>query len=142
MREHHRAAVCLWPIAGDQCQPVSIELRVMESRTGLFAACHLIAWIEGTGALSPTRVPGYAMRTYCGRPSSSIRFSTPTAMGGGATAPEVTSGDSAPGAAPEVTSKARGSGARPGVARRPNLRPGERAIAERLVSGLCDAAGR
>src|SRR3954464_11718967 len=41
---------------------------------------YLVAWIGGTGALNPTRVPGYAMRTYFGRPSSSIRFSTPTAM--------------------------------------------------------------
>src|SRR3954451_10325366 len=41
---------------------------------------HLVAWIGGTGALRPTRVPGYAMRTYFGRPSSSIRFSTSTAM--------------------------------------------------------------
>jgi hypothetical protein len=32
------------------------------------------------GALSPTRVPGHAMRTYSGRPSSSIRFSTSAAM--------------------------------------------------------------
>src|SRR3954464_570905 len=46
-----------------------------------FAAMgHLVAWIGCTGALSPTRVPGYAMRTYFGRPSSSIRFSTSTAM--------------------------------------------------------------
>src|SRR3954464_13376269 len=29
---------------------------------------------RGAGALSPSRVPGYAMRTYSGRPSSSIRF--------------------------------------------------------------------
>src|SRR5215208_6236411 len=41
---------------------------------------HLVAWIGGTGALSPTRVLGQAMRTYFGRPSSSIRFSTSTAM--------------------------------------------------------------
>ena len=39
-----------------------------------------VAWIGGVGALSPTRVPGYAMRTYSGRPSSSIRFSTSAAM--------------------------------------------------------------
>jgi hypothetical protein len=39
-----------------------------------------VAWIGGVGALSPTRVPGYAMRTYFGRPSSSIRFSTLAAM--------------------------------------------------------------
>src|SRR4051812_38293034 len=31
---------------------------------------HLVAWIGGVGALSPTGVPGYAMRTYSGRPSS------------------------------------------------------------------------
>jgi hypothetical protein len=41
---------------------------------------HLVAWISGAGALSPTRVPGYAMRTYSRRPSSSIRFSTLAAM--------------------------------------------------------------
>src|SRR4051794_38639179 len=41
---------------------------------------HLVAWIGGMDALSPTRVPGYAMRTYLGRPSSSIRFSTSAAM--------------------------------------------------------------
>src|SRR3954466_16221419 len=35
-----------------------------------------VAWISGVGALSPTRVPGYPMRTYFGRPSSNIRFST------------------------------------------------------------------
>src|SRR3954452_12287991 len=37
---------------------------------------HLVAWIRGAVALSPTRVPGYAMRTYSGLPRSSIRFST------------------------------------------------------------------
>src|SRR3954454_17642761 len=37
---------------------------------------HLVAWIGGMDALSPTRVPGYAVRTYSGRPRSSIRFST------------------------------------------------------------------
>src|SRR4051812_27356040 len=41
---------------------------------------HLVAWIGGTGALSPTHVPGYAMRTYSGRPRSSIRFSTSAAI--------------------------------------------------------------
>ena len=39
-----------------------------------------IAWVGGVGALSPTRVLGYAMRTYSGRPSSSIRFSTLAAI--------------------------------------------------------------
>jgi hypothetical protein len=32
------------------------------------------------GALSPTRVPGHAMRTYSGRPRSSMRFSTSAAI--------------------------------------------------------------
>src|SRR3954464_10278211 len=41
---------------------------------------HLVAWIGGAGALSPTRVPGHAVRTYSGRPRSSIRFSTSAAM--------------------------------------------------------------
>src|SRR3954452_11404161 len=39
-----------------------------------------VAWIGGVGALSPTRVPGYARRTYSGRPSSSIRFSASAAI--------------------------------------------------------------
>src|SRR4051794_10781688 len=42
--------------------------------------CHLVARIGGAGALSPTHVPGYAMRTYFGRPGPNIRFSTLTAM--------------------------------------------------------------
>ena len=46
----------------------------------LLSRQHLVAWIGGVGALSPTRVPGHAMRTYSGRPSSSIRFSTSAAM--------------------------------------------------------------
>ena len=41
---------------------------------------HLVAWIGGMDALSPTHVPGYAVRIYSGRPSSSIRFSTSAAM--------------------------------------------------------------
>jgi hypothetical protein len=48
--------------------------------TALPSASRLVAWIGGVGALNPTRVPGYAMRTYSGRPSSSIRFSTSAAM--------------------------------------------------------------
>src|SRR4051812_24204363 len=40
----------------------------------------LVARIDGVGALSPMRVPGHAMRTYSGRPSSSIRFSTSAAI--------------------------------------------------------------
>src|SRR3954451_3706153 len=48
---------------------------------GLLAAIrHLVAWIGGVGALSPTRVPGHAVRTYSGRPRSSIRFSTSAAI--------------------------------------------------------------
>src|SRR4051795_11051879 len=41
---------------------------------------HLVAWIGGVDALSPTRVPGHAVRTYSGRPRSSIRFSTSAAI--------------------------------------------------------------
>src|SRR4051794_5830238 len=33
---------------------------------------HLVARVDRVGALSPTRVPGHAVRTYSGRPSSSI----------------------------------------------------------------------
>jgi hypothetical protein len=45
-----------------------------------WAFWRLVARIGGVGALSPIRVPGYAMRTYSGRPSSSIRFSTSAAI--------------------------------------------------------------
>src|SRR3954462_4400588 len=51
---------------------------------GLFACFadlrHLVALIGGVGALGPTRVQDHTMRTYSGRPSSSIRFSTSAAM--------------------------------------------------------------
>ncbi len=61
------------------------------SRGGIRAFCsdlsehrttrlHLVARIEGVGALSPTRVSGHVMRTYSGRPRSSIRFSTSAAI--------------------------------------------------------------
>src|SRR4051812_22387598 len=40
----------------------------------------LVAWVSGVGALSPTRVAGYAVRTYSGRPKSNIRFRTLVAM--------------------------------------------------------------
>ena len=50
------------------------------ARVVLAARNRLVAWIGGVGALSPTRVPGHAMRTYSGRPSSSIRFSTSAAI--------------------------------------------------------------
>src|SRR3954447_18927615 len=43
-------------------------------------ARHPAAWIGGVGALSPTRVPDYAMRTYSGRPRSNIRFRTLVAI--------------------------------------------------------------
>src|SRR3954468_24246358 len=48
--------------------------------TGITSYLHRVAWIGGAGALSPTRVPGYTIRTYSGRPSFSIRFSTSAAM--------------------------------------------------------------
>ena len=41
---------------------------------------HLVAQIGGVDALSPTRVSGHAMRTYSGRPRSSMRLSTWTAI--------------------------------------------------------------
>jgi Transposase DDE domain len=45
------------------------------------AARHqLVARVDGVGAWSPTRVPGHAMRTYSGRPRSSMRFSAPAAI--------------------------------------------------------------
>lgn len=61
----------------------SIRLRVtafLMFSLALKGASTDVAWIGGVGALSPTRVPGHAMRTYSGRPSSSIRFSTSAAM--------------------------------------------------------------
>ncbi len=51
---------------------------VKRSRTS--PSHHLVARVDGVDALSPTRVPGHAMRTYSGRPRSSMRFSTPAAM--------------------------------------------------------------
>src|SRR5215217_2701392 len=57
----------------------SIRLRVtafLMFSLALKGASTDVAWIGGVGALSSTRVPGHAMRTYSGRPSSSIRFST------------------------------------------------------------------
>ena len=64
---------------------VGVRDRLIRNRTQLSNAIRghagrLVAWIRGAGALSPTRVPGCAMRTYSGRPSSSIRFSTSAAM--------------------------------------------------------------
>ena len=47
---------------------------------GLAMHHDLVARIGGVDALSPTRVSGHARRTYSGRPRSSMRFSTPTAM--------------------------------------------------------------
>ena len=40
----------------------------------------LVAWVGSLGALNPARVPGHAVRTYSGRPSSSMRFSALAAM--------------------------------------------------------------
>src|SRR5215213_8263007 len=40
----------------------------LEPNGSTCSRCHLVAWIGGVGALSPTHVPGYAMRTYSGRP--------------------------------------------------------------------------
>src|SRR4051812_34762043 len=39
-----------------------------------------VAWVGGVHALSPTRVAGYAVRTYSGRPKSNMRFRTLVAM--------------------------------------------------------------
>src|SRR3954451_9338691 len=61
----------------------SIRLRVsafLMFSLALKGASTDVAWIGGVGALGPTRIPGYAMRTYSGRPSSSIRFRTSAAM--------------------------------------------------------------
>ncbi len=44
------------------------------------AQIHLVARISGADALGPTRVRGHAVRTYSGRPSSSMRLSTWTAI--------------------------------------------------------------
>ena len=43
-------------------------------------ARRFVARVSGVGALSPTRVPDHAVRTYSGRPRSSIRFSTSAAI--------------------------------------------------------------
>src|SRR3954471_16462855 len=61
----------------------SIRLRVtafLMFSLALKGASTDVAWIGGVGALSPTRVPGHAVRTYLGRPRSSIRFSTSAAI--------------------------------------------------------------
>ncbi len=39
-----------------------------------------VAWVGGVDAMSPTRVSGHAMRTYSGRPRSSMRFRTSAAI--------------------------------------------------------------
>src|SRR5215217_2491404 len=60
---------------------LTVSRRRLERRLVInLADCRLVAWIGGVGALSPTRVSGYMMRMYSGRPSSSIRFSTSAAM--------------------------------------------------------------
>src|SRR3954453_15395125 len=60
--------------------PGSRHYRCLRLRTRDYPRSTDVAWIRGAGALSPTRVPGYAMRTYSGRPRSNIRFSTSTEM--------------------------------------------------------------
>src|SRR4051794_3545156 len=73
----------LWPRRGRT--DGSIRLRVtafLMFSLALKGASTDVAWISGVDALSPTRVLDHAMRTYFGRPSSSMRFSTPTAMCG------------------------------------------------------------
>src|SRR4028119_71782 len=37
----------------------------------------LVAWVSSLGTSNPSHDPGHAMRTYSGRPRSSMRFSTP-----------------------------------------------------------------
>ena len=46
----------------------------------MFAARHRVAWLAGVGRLRPTLIGAHVTRTYSGRPSSSMRFSTSTAM--------------------------------------------------------------
>lgn len=41
---------------------------------------HFVAWSAGVGGLRPTLIWAHVRRTYSGRPSSSMRFSTSTAM--------------------------------------------------------------
>src|SRR4051812_44104804 len=58
MRKHCRSAVHLWAVAGDQRQPVSIELRVMESRTGLIErAAALLREAGQEGPAHPSAPP-------------------------------------------------------------------------------------
>src|SRR3954453_4026582 len=52
--------------------PVTLDLY----RTVRRHLYHLVARVGGVGSLSPTRVAGYAVRTYSGRPRSNIRFRT------------------------------------------------------------------
>jgi len=47
---------------------------------GEVTARHRVAWVGGIDASSLTRVRDHAMRTYSGRPSSSMRFSASVAM--------------------------------------------------------------
>src|SRR3954471_11875234 len=79
-KEFDRLEVLLGVRSGRLRVADTCELLGLKRRQVFRLLAHLVAWIGGTGALSPTCVPGYAMRTYFGRPSSSIRFSTSTAM--------------------------------------------------------------
>src|SRR4051812_32212994 len=78
-------ADCWWKWVGARCGSFFVALSITEGqgrlrRSGSFHSRHLVTRIGGAGALSPSRVPGYAMRTYFERPSSSMRFSTLVAM--------------------------------------------------------------
>ncbi len=44
------------------------------------ASSRFVAWVNGVGALSPTRIQDHAVRTYSGRSRSSIRFSVAAAI--------------------------------------------------------------
>ena len=57
-----------------------IDSEILSLFSGLAYPCNKVARIGGVDALSPTRVPGHARRTYSGRPRSSMRFSTWTAI--------------------------------------------------------------
>ena len=78
----HKPRCTAWRDGGSRASRAlhSVPGPVPVSAPGNRARCRLVAWIGGAGALRPIHVPGHAMRTYSGRPSSSIRFSTPTAM--------------------------------------------------------------
>ena len=57
LRQHRRAAVRLWSVAGNQRQPVSIELRLMESRIGLIERAAALLRETGQENLAPPVAP-------------------------------------------------------------------------------------